>query len=115
MTTEIISLLIRLAIAVVVGILAPACKKFINTKTENEQRERIRQVAETAVYAAEQIHKYVEKDDPDGTKRWGFAHDAIERAAYKMGIALSNKEIDTYIQAAVLEVNLIGSMEEDDE
>lgn len=42
MAVEIISLALRLAIVVFAGILVPAFKKWIDTKTENEKMQQIK-------------------------------------------------------------------------
>ena len=102
MKLEIITLIIRLAIAVMTGICIPAFRHWLKAKTENEKYEQIRQTAETAVYAAEQLLK---KTDPDGEERRKYAHRLIAMAAMRLGVALTDNEIDSMIQAAVRELN----------
>jgi hypothetical protein len=100
--TEIITLAIRLAIAIMTGICIPAFKHWLDTKTENEKLKQIRDTAETAVYAAEQLMK---KTDPDGEERRKYAHKLIAATAMRLGVALTDNEIDSMIQAAVKELN----------
>ena len=102
MKIEIITLIIRLAIAVMTGICIPAFKRWLDVKAENEKLQQIRQTAETAVYAAEQLLK---KTDPDGEERRKYAHKLIAATAMRLGIALTDNEIDSMIQAAVKELN----------
>ena len=102
MKLEIITLIIRLVIAVMTGICIPAFKHWLDIKAENEKFAQIRQTAETAVYAAEQLMK---KTDPDGEERRKYAHRLIAMAAMRLGIALTDDEIDSMIQAAVKELN----------
>lgn len=102
MKLEIITLIIRLAIAVMTGICIPAFKHWLDVKAENEKFAQIRQTAETAVYAAEQLMR---KTDPDGEERRKYAHRLINMTAMRLGIALTDDEIDSMIQAAVKELN----------
>lgn len=102
--TEIITLTIRLAIAIMTGICIPAFKHWLDTKTENEKLKQIRDTAETAVYAAEQL---LRKTDPDGEERRKYAHRIIATTAMRLGVSLTDKEIDSLIQAAVQELNLM--------
>ena len=102
MKVEIITLIIRLAIAIMTGICIPAFKHWLDVKAENEKFAQIRQTAETAVYAAEQLLK---KTDPDGEERRKYAHRLIAMAAMRLGVALTDNEIDAMIQAAVKELN----------
>ena len=46
MKVEIITLIIRLAIAIMTGICIPAFKHWLDTKTENEKFAQIRQTAD---------------------------------------------------------------------
>lgn len=102
MKLEIITLIIRLAIAVMTGICIPAFKHWLDIKAENEKFKQIRQTAETAVYAAEQLMR---KTDPTGEERRKYAHKLIAATAMRLGIALTDDEIDSMIQAAVKELN----------
>ena len=102
MKLEIATLIIRLAIAIMTGICIPAFRHWLKAKTENEKYEQIRQTAETAVYAAEQLLK---KTDPDGEERRKYAHRLISMTAMLLGVALTDDEIDSLIQAGVKELN----------
>ena len=102
MKLEIITLVIRLAIAVMTGICIPAFRTWLKAKTENEKYEQIRQTADTAVYAAEQLMR---KTDPTGEERRKYAHKLIAATAMRLGVALTDNEIDSLIQAAVKELN----------
>ena len=102
--TEIITLCVRLAIAIMCGIILPVVRHWIEMQTMNAKYERIRQAAETAVYAAEQM---LRKADPDGTQRYNFAVSAIIMASEKVGIKLTEKEIESIIEAAVKELNIM--------
>lgn len=104
MILEILTLLTRLAIAVVCWVVAPVVKHWIETQTENEKIERIKQAAETAAYAAEQL---MCQADPTGTKRYNFVVSAVLAASEKVGIKLSEDEIKTIIEAAVQELNIV--------
>jgi len=108
MKVEIITLIIRLAIAVMTGICIPAFKHWLDAKAENEKLQQIRQTAETAVYAAEQLMK---KTDPTGEERRKYAHRLISMTANRLGVALTDGEIDSMIQAAVKELNFYTHQE----
>ena len=105
MAVEIITLALRLAIIVFAGILVPAFKKWIDTKTENEKMQQIKDAASTAVAAAEQIYNIAEKSDPDGTIRKEFAVNAVKRTAYVLNVALTDRQITEIVHAAVQELN----------
>ena len=104
MNTEILTLIIRLAVAFAVSIVFPALKKWIEQKTENEKFAQLADIAETAVAAAEQLYHAT---DPDGEVRRQYAHHLIAVAAGRLGLALTDKEIDSMLQAAVQELNLM--------
>ena len=108
MKVEIITLIIRLAIAVMTGICIPAFKHWLDVKAENEKLQQIRQTAETAVYAAEQLMR---KTDPTGEERRKYAHRLISMTAARLGVALTDNEIDSMIQAAVKELNFYTHQE----
>lgn len=108
MKLEIITLIIRLVIAVMAGICIPAFKHWLDTKTENEKLMQIRQTAETAVYAAEQLMR---KNDPSGENRRKYAHHLIAVTAMRLGVELTDNEIDSMIQAAVKELNFFTHKE----
>ena len=82
MKVEIITLIIRLAIAVMTGICIPAFKHWLDIQAENEKFAQISQTAETAVYAAEQLMR---KTDPDGEGRRRYAHRLIAMTADRLG------------------------------
>lgn len=105
MAVEIISLALRLAIVVFAGILVPAFKKWIDTKTENEKMQQVKDAASTAVAAAEQIYNIAEKSDPDGVLRRKFAENAVKRTAYNLGIVLTDRQITEIVHSAVQELN----------
>lgn len=105
MAVEIITLALRLAIVVFAGILVPAFKKWIDTKTENAKMQQIKDAASTAVAAAEQIYNIAEKSDPDGVLRRKFAKNAVKRTAFNLGIVLTDRQITEIIHAAVQELN----------
>jgi len=105
MKIEIIKILIQVAILFITGIVIPALKKWIDAKSENEAIATVKGWAYTVVWAAEQIHNKAKHDDPTGAIRRKYAHEAIERMALKLGLALSEKEIDAMIECAVHELN----------
>lgn len=111
---EVITLLIRVAILVITGLIIPALKKWIDAKSENETISIIKEWACTAVWAAEQLHKKVEHDDPDGTLRRKYAYEAINRMAFKLGVALTSDEIYAMIESAVYGLNLSNTPTDDD-
>lgn len=105
MALEIITLLLRLAIVVICGVVAPAVKAWLEEKAKSEAEARIKETARTAVFAAEQIYNTAKKADPDGTLRRRFVKDAIKRVAYETRVTLTDKEISEIMEAAVQELN----------
>ena len=105
MKLEILKLLVQLAILVVSGILVPAFKKWLDEKTENEKLQKVKQWAETACYAAEQIYKKAKKNDPDGTLRKNYAYKLLMRICTRYGVDLTEGEADALIEAAVNAIN----------
>lgn len=102
---EIITVIIRIAVLVAVGIIIPALRKWIVTKTDNENLNEVKQWAYSVVWAAEQLYNKVEKNDPDGEKRRHYAYHAVNRFAQKLGLALTTSEIEAIIECAVHELN----------
>lgn len=102
---ELATVIIRAVTLIIAGIIIPAARKWLVAKTDNEKLERVKAWARTAVAAAEQMHR--KYDDPHGTKRKKYATEAILMMGDKCGIHLTKKEIETMIEAAVQEINLI--------
>lgn len=105
MKLEIITTIIRVAIVILTGLVVPAIRKWLNAKTNDEAMSEVKQWAYTVVWAAEQIHNKAKKDDPTGTLRREYAHEAIERMGLKLGLVLSSDEIEAMIECAVHELN----------
>ena len=106
MKAEIFVLIFRLILIVLVSVLIPAARTWLNIKTDSEKMNRIKDWANTAVWAAEQLHNKVEHNDPDGTLRRKYAYEAINQMALKLGVVLTSSEIDALIECAVHELNL---------
>lgn len=108
MKTEIIILVTRMIVAICVGIVIPAARRWLMEKTENEKLNRVKDWAYTAVSAAEQWYKkrYPETD-PTGDKRRDYARNMISQLCGKYKIEISIQEIDTMIEAAVNEMNIL--------
>ena len=107
MKLEIITLLLRLAIVVITCVIAPTVKHWLETSTENTKMESIREAAWSAVYAAEQLYNTMKHADPSGEIRRKYAARAVSIAAAKVGIVLTDDDIDNIVQAAVQELNLV--------
>lgn len=107
MKMEILELLIKLAVLVMAGIVIPAFRKWLKTKTENEQLEKIRSWVYSAVYAAEQIYNHAEKLDPDGSKRKKYVHNSVMKICLNNKILITDRELDILIEAAVNTLNSI--------
>lgn len=105
MAVEVITLLLRLAIVLLCGFVAPAFKAWLEAKARSEAEAKIKETARTAVFAAEQIYNTAKKADPDGTLRRRFVKDAIKRVAYETKVALTDREISEIMEAAVQELN----------
>lgn len=105
MEMKIFELLIRLAVLIMAGIIIPAFRQWLSARTDNEKLERVKAWARTAVAAAEQMYR--KYDDPHGTERKKYATDAILLMSSKCGIHLTKEEVETMIEAAVQEINLI--------
>ena len=115
MTVEILTLLIRLGIVIITGLIIPALRAWLKAKTDNEKLNQLKTAAETAVYAAEQMHRKLEDSDDYQEARRKCAKGAISRAAHKLGLVLTDTEIDELMEAAVQELNLMkyGSVREE--
>lgn len=108
MKLEIMELIIRLAVLVMAGIVIPAFKKWLEAKTDNEKYDHLKSAAETAVYAAEQL---LGKADPDGTERMKYAKKAVTLTAHRIGLVLTDREVEEIIEAAVKELNFFTRSE----
>lgn len=107
MYLELLTLALRLAIAILCGCVVPAVRAWIDAKTSGEKYAQLKAAAETAVYAAEQIHSKLEEDESYQDARRKFAHKAISRAASRLGLALTEQEVNELLEAAVQELNLM--------
>lgn len=110
MTIEILTLVIRLAIVVITGLLVPALRAWIHAKTDNEKLNQLKAAAETAVYAAEQMHQKIADKEEYQEARRKFAREAISRAAHRLGLVLTNAEINELMEAAVQELNIMKNI-----
>lgn len=106
MKLEIVKLGLQVVILVVSGIIVPAVQKWMHEKTENEKLARIKQWAETACYAAEQIHNKAKKNDPTGQKRKQYAKEMLTRLCEKYKVDISDNDVEALIEAAVTAINL---------
>lgn len=90
--TEIVGLVIRLAVLLVVAFLIP----YIRSKTTEGQREKIRLYVRMAVQAAEML--FTETGMGKAKKEY-----VIQYLAEK-GFHLDGDELDVYIESAVLDL-----------
>lgn len=90
--TEIVGLVIRLAVLLVVAFLIP----YIRSKTTEGQREKIRLYVRMAVQAAEML--FAETGMGKAKKEY-----VIQYLAEK-GFHLDGDELDVYIESAVLDL-----------
>ncbi len=102
MKLEILEMIVRLVVLIMAGVVIPALKKWLETKTENEQTEKVRSWAYTVVFAAEQLYNHTQKLDPDGSLRKKYARNTLHRICLRSGIDVSERELDALIEAAVL-------------
>ena len=109
MKLEILELLIRLAMLVMAGIVIPAFKRWLEARTESETLEKIRGWVYAAVSAAEQLYNHAEKLDPSGEKRKKYVHNSVMKICLNNGIAITDRELDILIEAAVNTLNSIHS------
>ena len=103
--TEIVTIALRLVVAILIAVVIPVVKAWMESKIENEKLYQISEWARSAVYAAEQVYKQYKTIDPDGEKRKHYARVAIMTVSSRLGLELTDKEINTLIEAAVQEVN----------
>ena len=103
--TEIVTTALRLVVAILIAVVIPVVKAWMESKIENEKLGQIQEWARSAVYAAEQVYKQYKTIDPDGEKRKHYARVAIMTVSSRLGLELTDKEINTLIEAAVNEVN----------
>ena len=103
--TEIVTIALRLVVAILIAVVIPVVKAWMESKIENEKLGQIQEWARSAVYAAEQVYKQYKTIDPDGEKRKHYARVAIMTVSSRLGLELTDKEINTLIEAAVNEVN----------
>lgn len=101
----IITIAFRSFIAVMIAVVIPAIKTWLERKTENEKLDQIKQWAYTAVNAAERAYKDYKVTDPKGIKRKEYARVAIMAVSSRLGLKLTDKEINAMIEAAVEEMN----------
>jgi len=105
MKMELLTLLLRLGILVISGFLAPAFKRWLDSRAQDARVERIKGFARQAVKAAEQMQKQIGVEDPTGSSRKKRAIKFLVEACRRIGIKLSTDEITELVEAAVYELN----------
>lgn len=111
MKLEIFELIIRLAVLIMAGVVLPVFKRWLVKKNENEDMEKVRSWVYAAVYAAEQIYNHAEKVDPEGTIRKKYAMNTVMKILLNHKIAITERELDVLIEAAVNTLNSIHAAE----
>ena len=106
MNADIITAITRIIVIVITAIIIPTLKAWIDDKVKDSKYDQIRRYAYIAVSAAEQIQKTMEQKDPDGEMRKYYAQQAIAVMSGKIGLSLTEKEINALIESAVFEMHL---------
>lgn len=105
MKMELLTLLIKVAVVVITGYIAPAAKRWLESRAEDARVERLKGWARQAVNAAQQIYKKMGVEDPTGERRRKDAVRFLVEACRRANIQLEETEIDALIEAAVYELN----------
>lgn len=105
MKTEYITIIIRVIMLIITGIIIPALRQWIISRTEHQKLDTLKEWAYTVVWAAEQMHHYADRVDPGGVKRKQYARDAIMQMADRIGMKISYEEATAMIECAVHELN----------
>ncbi len=105
---QILELAVKIAILFMAGFVVPALRKWIETKTENEQMEKVREWVYSAVYAAEQMYNRARKIDPDGSQRKKYVYNFIMRICAAKGVKITKEELEALIEAAVITMDTLS-------
>lgn len=98
-----VKLLVQFATLIIVAYLAPAAKDWLAQKSEDFRESRVKEWAYKAVLSAEQVYKDYATKDPNGTKRKKHAREILRRINKRVGLCLTDDDIDALIEAAVQE------------
>lgn len=91
---EILTLIVRLAVVVIIGILVPRLRTFLRDK-------QIDGAVQKAVYTAQQLLY----EEP-GKDRKKFAVNMATELLEKIGLKIDDGQLSALIEAAVLEMNI---------
>ena len=111
MKMQILELLVRIVVLVMVGFVLPALKRWLNTKVENEQMNKVRTWVKYAVYAAEQMYNRARQIDSDGGMRKKYVYNFVMRICADRGIKITEDELNALIEAAVLAMDTVPAEE----
>lgn len=100
--TEAIKLVIVIAVPTLLGYAA----KYINSKISGENITKAREIATVAVTAVEQIYQQATGESLErfNARKKAAAEQRIIDIATGAGIKLTNQQIDSLIEAAVMEL-----------
>ena len=97
MKMELLTLLIKVAVVVITGYVAPAAKRWLESRAEDARVERLKGWARQAVNAAQQIYKKMGVEDPTGERRRKDAVRFLVETCKRANIQLEETEIDALI------------------
>ena len=106
MKMELLTLFVRIGVLLITGYVAPAIKRWLESRAEDARLERLKTWARQAVNAAQQIYKKMDIEDPNGGRRRKAAVRFLVEACRRANIHLEETEIDALIEAAVYELNM---------
>lgn len=102
---ELITTLIKAAMLIVTIFIAPALRAWLKAHADEKAVKTMKQWADIAVMAAEQIRNHMDIADPAGTSRKKWARQWIIETGKKMGVEITPDQADMLIEAAVMENN----------
>lgn len=105
-TLMIVKLLIEIVLIAMSAYVLPALREWLVEKAEISKKNKIKDWANVAVNAAEQVYNTVKKLDPTGTKRKEYAVEFLYGMCLKAGIRITKDEATVIIESAVKDANL---------
>lgn len=99
--TPILETVIGLIVTVLSVIVIPKIKVWLSNKLTSSQINIIQTIVCSAVLAAEQIYAQAEKS---GSSKKKFVMEYVENKLAEFGMTVDSKEIEIYIEQAVLEL-----------
>ena len=99
--TPIVKGIIGLVVAIISAIIIPKIRVWVNNNLTVKQIDIIKIIVQSAVSAAEQIYA---KSEKAGSSKKKFVMEYAKSKLAEIGLTINDKELEVYLEQAVLEL-----------